>query len=45
MMKKKFGSFTKRYEKGIVEGEQGDAFYPDKIIAREEFVTMLYRRC
>ena len=45
MMKKKFGSFTIRYEKGIVEGEQGDAFYPDKIIAREEFVTMLYRRC
>ncbi len=33
------------YEKGIVEGEQGDAFYPDKIIAREEFVTMLYRWC
>ena len=31
------------YEKGIVQGKPGTAFHPNQIIAREEFVTMLYR--
>ena len=31
------------YKNGIVEGEPGSNFSPNIIIAREEFVTMLYR--